>query len=95
MTDPRLVALALKVADELDHPATGVRVAPLAGGIIRRLAREATTGPEPTGCPECGAPLGDDPRRRYCCTAHRQRAWRARHRDVTATHRDNGPRART
>lgn len=40
MTDPRLVALALEVADELDAPGAGAHTLGLGAGLLRRLARE-------------------------------------------------------
>lgn len=86
MTDTdELVALALEVAHKLDQ-AAGSRTAGLAAGLLRRLAREVATGPEPEcrRCPPpCGAELGPDPRAKYCSPAHRQRAYRRRYASVT------------
>lgn len=86
----KLVALALKVADDLEAPAAPRRMVGLGAGLLRRLARELATGPELVdGCPVCTAPLGGDPRRRYCSPRCRQAAYRSRRRDASVTGLDD------
>lgn len=81
MTDPRLVALALEVADELDAPGAGAHTLGLGAGLLRRLARELVTGPEldRDRCPVCEAPVVQSGRGRprvYCSRRCRDRAAR-------------------